>query len=143
MALRRPDTGWHSPLAVAEREASVVAPRLIGVQGSVKRCQARSDGGSSWARCHSPVSTLTSTWLTPPSAQAQPQTSIASPVLMIVSAAGATITDCGAIVQTGTVRPLADVSSSTGSLCQRVVKGPDARSLAGVTRVSHFTLFVP
>jgi hypothetical protein len=63
---------------------------------------------------------------------------------MVASGAGATITDCGAIAQTGTVRPRADArSSSTGSLYQRVVNGPGARASASVMRVSHFTLFVP
>src|SRR6516165_4028654 len=144
MALRRPDSGWHSPLAVVARDASVTVPHLIGIQDSVKRCQARSAAGSSAAGCQYPPSTLTSTWLTPPSAQAQPQISVALEALMVASGAGATITDCGAIAQTGTVRPLADAQSScTGSLYQRVVKGPDARASASVTRVSHLTLFVP
>jgi hypothetical protein len=113
MALRRPDAGWHSPLAVVAREASVAAPILIGTQDSVKRCHARSDAGSSAAGSQYPPSTLTSTWLTPPSAQAQPQISIALEALIIASGAGATITDCGAIVQTGTVRPLAGGSCWT------------------------------
>ena len=106
MALRRPDAGWHSPLAVVVRDASVTVPHLLGSQDSVKRC--------------------------------------ALEALMVASGAGATITDCGAIAQTGTVRPLADPHSScTGSLYQRCVKGPDARASARVTRVSHLTLFVP
>src|SRR5713101_7884677 len=108
MALRRPDSGWYSPLAVVAREASVAAPHLIGTQDNVKRCHARSDAGSSAAGCQEPPSTLTSTWLTPPSAQAQPQISIGLEAVIVVSGAGATITDCGAIAQTGTVRPLAD-----------------------------------
>ena len=54
--------------------------------------------------------------------------------------AGATITDCGAIDQTGTVDPVGwPASSSTGSLYQRVVNGPRARLSASVTRMSHFT----
>src|SRR6516162_10464825 len=144
MALRRPDAGWHSPLAVVARDASVTVPHLLGSQDSVKRCQARSPVGSSCAGCQDPPSTLISTRPTPPSAQAQPQISIALDALMAASGAGATITDCGAIAQTGTVRPLADPHSPcTGSLYQRVVNGPDARSSASVIRVSHLTLFVP
>src|SRR5215469_2078249 len=144
MALRRPDGGWHSPLAVVARDASVTVPRLLGSQDSVKRCHARSTAGSSRVGCQDPPSTLTSTRSTPPSAQAQPQISVALEALMVASEAGATITDCGAIAQTGTVRPLADAHSPcTGSLYQRVVKGPDARASASVTRVSHLTLFVP
>jgi hypothetical protein len=33
MALRLPDVGWHSPLAVVAREASVAVPHLVGIQG--------------------------------------------------------------------------------------------------------------
>src|SRR5215467_14099849 len=144
MALRRPDAGWHSPLAVVARDASVTVPRLLGSQDSVNRCQPRSTAGSSRVGCQDSPSTLISTWPTPPSAQAQPQTSVASDAFMVASGAGATITDCGAIDQTGAVRPLADAHSPcTGSLYQRVVKGPDARASASVTRVSHLTLFVP
>src|SRR5712691_7893769 len=131
MALRRPDAGWHSPLAAVARDASVTVPHFSGIQDSVKRCQ-------------DPPSTLIPTWPTPPSAQAQPQIWVALEALMVASGAGAAITDCGAIAQTGTVRPLADPHSScTGSLYQRCVKGPDARASASVTRVSHLTLFVP
>src|SRR5947209_11429374 len=144
MALRRPDAGWHSPLAVVARDASVTVPHFSGIQDSVKSCQARSAAGSSRAGCQDPPSTLIPTWPTPPSAQAQPQIWVASEALMVASGAGATITDCGAIAQTGTVRPLADPHSScTGSLYQRCVKGPGARASASVTRVSHLTLFVP
>src|SRR5262249_1381152 len=144
MAWRRPDAGWHSPLAVVARAASVTVPRLLGSQDSVKRCQARSAAGSSCAGCQDPPSTLISTWPTPPSAQAQPQISVALEALTVASGAGATITDCAAIAQTGTVRPRAAAHSPcTGSLSQRVVNGPAARASASVTRVSHLTLFVP
>src|SRR5258708_12402895 len=144
MAFRRPDVGWHSPLAAVARDASVTAPHFAGSQDSVKRCQARSATGSSRAGCQDPPSTLISTWPTPPSAQAQPQISVALEALMAASGAGATIADCGAIAQTGTVRPLADAHSPcTGSLYQCCVKGPDARAPARVTRVSHLPLFVP
>jgi hypothetical protein len=40
MALRRPDAGWHSPLAVVARDASVAVPRLTGIQDSVN-CEAK------------------------------------------------------------------------------------------------------
>src|SRR5215470_7066130 len=144
MALRRPDAGWHSPLAAVARDASVTVPHFSGIQDSVKRCQARSAAGSRRVGCQGPPSTLISTWPTPPSAQAHPQISVALEALTAASGAGATIADCGAIAQTGTVRPLADAHSPcTGSLYQRVVNGPAARASASVTRVSHLTLFVP
>src|SRR5437660_4588477 len=144
MALRRPVSGWHSPVAPVAREASVITADFFGTQGSVNRCQARPDGGSSAARIQSPSSTRTSAFATPPSAQAQPQISIRWAAAMTASGAGATITDCGATAQTGAVRPLAGAGPScTGSLYQRVVKGPGARSCASVMRVSHFTLLVP
>src|SRR5690349_3104563 len=141
MAFRLPDSGWHSPRTLLAREASVTAARLLGTHEIAKRCQPRSDASSSCAGRQSPPSTLTSTWTTPPSAQAQPQTSTACWALTVASGAGATITDCGAMAQTGAVRPLA--SSSSGSLYQRVVNGPEARVSASVMRVSHFTLLVP
>src|SRR6516162_10235255 len=144
MALRRPDAGWHSPLVAVARDASVTAPHFAGIQDSVKRCQARSAAGSSTPGSRTPPPRRTPPGPTPPPAQAQPQISVAVEALMVASGAGATITDCGAIDQTGTVRPLADPHSSrTGSLYQRCVKGPDARASARVTRVSHLTLFVP
>src|ERR1700730_4348642 len=94
MALRRPDAGWHSPLAAVARDASVTVPHFSGIQDSVNRCQARSATGSSRAGCQDPPSTLISTWPTPPSAQAQPQISVALEALTAASGAGATITDC-------------------------------------------------
>src|SRR5262245_13302003 len=142
MALRLPDMGWLSPVAALARDASVAAPRRPDVQDNVKRCHARPDAGSSVAGCHRPSPTSTSTLPTPPSAQAQPQISNGLAASIAASGAGATITDCGAIAQTGAVRALVE-SSSTGSLYQRVVNGPDARSRSSVTRVSHFTLLVP
>src|SRR6516165_4499681 len=108
MALRRPDAGWHSPLAAVARDASVTVPHFSGIQDNVKRCQARSAAGSSRAGRQDSSSTLISTWPTPPSAQAQPQISVALEALTVASGAGATITDCGAIAQTGTVRPPLD-----------------------------------
>src|SRR5437879_4731095 len=107
MALRRPVSGWHSPVAPVAREASGVNAGVFGTQESVNRRQARPDGGSSAARIQSPSSTRTSAFATPPSAQAQPQISIGLEPGMTASGAGATITDCGAIAQTGAVRPLA------------------------------------
>src|SRR6516164_114571 len=143
MALRRPDCGWHSPFVVMAREASVMPPRLDGAQEKVKRCHARPDARSSAAGFQS-SSMLISTLSIPPSAQAQPQISVGLPAAMLVSGAGATITDCGAMAQTGVVWPAAvPASSYTGSLYQRVVNGPGARSCASVMRVSHFTLLVP
>jgi hypothetical protein len=89
-------------------------------------------------------SKLTSTTSTPPSAHAHPQIAVDSPAATVASGPGETITDSGAIDQTGVVAPVGFPDSSRiGSLYQRVVKGPVARASARVIRVSHFTLFVP
>jgi hypothetical protein len=73
-------------------------------------------------------SAITSTALTPRSAQAQPQISIASPAGSAWSGAGETITDSGAIDHTGTTAPVGcPLASRTGSLYQRVVNGLLAR----------------
>src|SRR5262245_53185493 len=67
-------------------------------------------------------SALTSTAVTPPSAQAQPQTSTASPAAKDRFGAGDTMTDSGAIDQTGQVGAIdCPDASRTTSLYQRVV----------------------
>ena len=82
--------------------------------------------------------------LTPPSAQAQRQISAFTPMANVWSGAGETITDSGAMGPTGTVAPVdCPAVFWTGSLYQRVVNGPAARASASVSRVNHFTLFVP
>ncbi len=59
-----------------------------------------------------PPSVLTSTALAPPSAHAQPQISAASPAFSVLSGAGETITDSGAIDQTGRVSPVGSPAES-------------------------------
>src|SRR5262245_46364651 len=145
MALRAPPGGCRRPSADCDRELSSCRPRCAGRQVAVKRRQARETDGST-AACSQPVppSTLTSTASTPPSAQAQPQISTAVPAVRVCSGAGETMTDSGAIAQTGTESPVGcPAPSRTGSLYQRVVNGPDARLSASVSFVSHFTLLVP
>ena len=87
-----------------------------------------------------PPSVLTSTRARSSSDQAQPQISTGVPRLCIAPGLGATITDCGATAQTGTISP---GLLGSGSLYQRVVNAPVGRVCARVMRLSHFTLFVP
>jgi hypothetical protein len=80
----------------------------------------------------------------PQSAQAHPHTSCSVLRVRACPGAGDTMTDSGATDQTGTVLPTSPPAVlGTGSVYQRVVKGPDARVAATVMRVSHLTLLVP
>ena len=63
---------------------------------------------------------------------------------ILSSGAGETMSDSGAIDQTGVAAPVSrPMPSSTGSLYQRVVNGPAPGYRTSVIRVSHLTLFVP
>src|ERR1044071_2919754 len=144
MALRRPDIGWSDPFNASAREANATSPRCLGVQRSQKRCHARPHGGSSSASCQIPASSVR-TWRlrTPPSAHAQPHISRLDDSSIFSCGVGETITDSGAIDQTGMTLPVSPLlSSSTGSLYQRVVNGPAARLSERFVRVSHLTVFV-
>ena len=111
----------------------------------MKRCHDRVVGGSRPAGIQlAPPSALSSTALTPPSAQAQPQISKSSPAVTAWFGAGDTMTNFGAIDQTGLVEPVGcPAASRTTSLYQPVVNGPAARVSMSVSRHSHLTLFVP
>ena len=71
-------------------------------------------------------------------------TIIAAAAPLLFATAGETISDSGAIDQTGVTTPVSrPAPSRTGSLYQRLVNGPGARRSASVIRASHFTLLVP
>ena len=97
--------------------------------GHRKRRHSRPRGGSSSAGRHVAASPArTWTLRTPPSAQAQPHISRSTDSSIDSWGAGETMSDSGAIDQTGVVSPVSrPVPSSTGSLYQRVVNGPCAR----------------
>src|SRR5262245_22933892 len=112
----------------------------IGTE-AVKRCHARPARGSTTAGTQASPAFM-STALAPPSAHAQPQTSI-FPTVTVSLGAGETITDSGAIDHTGVNAPVGRPElSRAGSLYQRVVNGSAARVSASVSLVSHLTLFV-
>src|SRR6185312_15034874 len=100
-ALRARLAGWLLPVASVARAIRVKRPSAAGCQSRWKRCHDHCDrGASEAARQFVPPSVLTSTWVTPAAAHAQPQISTVRSGRR-ASGGGDTMTDSGWASQTG------------------------------------------